>query len=56
MMRYLSLTKQIKTLRRRFAQVDDDGNGVLTREQFSKMLEGVGIHLTTHEQELIRER
>ncbi|CAM9659846.1 unnamed protein product, partial [Ectocarpus sp. 12 AP-2014] len=30
-----SRKEQIKGLRRRFAQVDEDGTGVLTREQFS---------------------
>eukprot|EP00904_Undaria_pinnatifida_P002651 jgi/Undpi1/12387/HiC_scaffold_5.g02059.m1 len=48
--------EQIKGLRRRFAQIDEDGNGVLTRGQFSNMLSGVGVYLTGHEQELIKER
>ncbi|CAM9186272.1 unnamed protein product, partial [Ectocarpus fasciculatus] len=51
-----SRKEQIKGLRRRFAQVDEDGTGVLTREQFSEMLAGVGIYLTAHEQELVKER
>lgn len=47
---------QIKGLRRHFAQVDEDGTGVLTREQFCDMLAGVGIYLTAHEQERVKER
>eukprot|EP00903_Cladosiphon_okamuranus_P013950 g12974.t1 len=51
-----SRKEQIKGLRRRFAQVDEDGTGVLTREQFCDMLTGVGIYLTAHEQERVKER
>lgn len=47
---------QIKGLRRRFAQLDEDGTGVLSRDQFCDMLAGVGIFLTAHEQEQIKER
>lgn len=47
---------QIKALRRRFAQVDEDGTGVLNRQQFCDMLAGVGIYLTGHEQERVKER
>lgn len=36
--------------------MDEDGTGVLTREQFSDMLAGVGIYLTAHEQERVKER
>lgn len=36
--------------------MDEDGTGVLTREQFSEMLAGVGIYLTAHEQERVKER
>ncbi|CAM9405848.1 unnamed protein product, partial [Choristocarpus tenellus] len=47
---------QIKSLRRRFSQVDEGGEGVLSKIQFSKMLENVGIYLTAGETESIRER
>lgn len=36
--------------------MDEDGTGVLTREQFCDMLAGVGIYLTAHEQERVKER
>ncbi|CAM9910415.1 unnamed protein product, partial [Ascophyllum nodosum] len=46
----------IKALRTRFAQVDENRRGVLSREQFSNMLGRVGLYLTAHEQELVKER
>lgn len=36
--------------------MDEEGTGVLTREHFSNMLAGVGIYLTAHEQERVKER
>lgn len=36
--------------------MDEDSDGVLSREEFSNMLSGVGIYLTAHEQELMKER
>jgi Ca2+-binding EF-hand superfamily protein len=49
-------TVQIKALRRKFELLDDDSDGILSKYDFCKMLESVGIYLTAQEIDLIRQR
>ncbi|KAG5183282.1 hypothetical protein JKP88DRAFT_241452 [Tribonema minus] len=45
--------EQIKALRRRFEQLDGDGDGVLSRQDICKMLENASIYVTAEELETI---